>query len=241
MKNFQQNLKWRAGIIGMIALVSALFASCTKNRYDNDAIVIPPAALVSVIDASPDAPSLDFYLDNNMVNLSPITYGRGLDYFKAYTGKRTATFYTAGTKTIIKSDTMSFKANTFYSLFLANVVAKADYLLTVDSIKEPAAGKALIRLVNVSPDAPAVDLGVKNGVLLASNKAYKAYSSFVSIPGSTAYTLEVRQAGTSTVLATIANVNLYSKSVYTIFLHGLAAGTGSTALTADIQTNAYYY
>lgn len=240
MKNVQQNLKRRAGIIGMVCLLAVSLSSCLKNNT-NDTIVQQPVALLAVLDASPDAPSLDFYLDNNKVNNVPIQYGNGLDYFKAYTGKRAATFFASGTTTKIKTDTVTFKENTFYSLFLANVASKPDYLLTVDSLKNPVAGMATIRLVNVSPDAPALDLGIKGGTLIASNRTYKTYSSFIPVSGNLSYILEVRQAGTSNVLVTIPNTKYYPGAVYTVWVHGLAAGTGTTALTADVQTNAYYY
>lgn len=240
MKNVQQIVKRQTGIIGMICLLAVLFSSCLKN-HDNDIIPQQPVALVSVIAASPDAPALDFFLDNNRVNTYPLTYGNGLDYFRAYPGKRTAIFYNAGTNTVVKSDTMTLKANNYYSLYLANKVSTPDYLLITDSLKNPGSGMASIRLVNVSTDAPAVDLGIKGGALIASNKSYKGYSSFIPVTGNTAYTLEVRQAGTATVLASLSNITLHTGSVYTVWLHGLASATDQTRLTADIQNNAYGY
>jgi len=238
MKNLQQIRTRRAGIIGMVCLLAAAISSCTK--VNNNDVVLPPSALISVVDASPDAGNLDFFLDNNMANTYPIVYGNGLDYLRAYVGKRTATFYTSGTTTKIKTDTMTLKDGKYYTLFLSNIASKADYLLTTDTLTNPGASNSSIRLVNLSPDAPAVDLAIQGGNTIATNKAYRGFSSFATISANT-YTFEVRQKGTTIVVATLS-ARLMPGSVYTIWLQGLASSTtDATKLAAKLQLNAYYF
>jgi hypothetical protein len=239
MKYVQQNLKRRAGIVGMMCLLAGLLTSCLKN-HDND-YVEPPVAYLSVINASPDSQPVNFFLDQNRANDLPINYGHGIDYIRAFPGKRVASFYISGSQQKLKSDTINLTAQKFYSIYLANLTATPDIILTRDSITRPDAGKATIRLVNVSPDAGAVDLGIKAGSLLASNQAYKGASVFVPVSGNSTYTLEVRKKGTTTVLVTLADVTLNSGSVYTIWLQGLASATDQKKLSASVQTNAYYY
>ena len=226
-------------MVGMMCLLAGLLTSCLKN-HDND-YVEPPVAFLSVINASPDSQPVNFFLDQNRANDFPINYGHGIDYIRAFPGKRVATFYAAGAQQKLKADTINLTVSKFYSMYLANVTATPDMILIRDSISRPDAGKATIRLVNVSPDAGAVDLGIKAGVLLASNLAYKGASAFVPIQGDATYTLEVRKKGTATVLATLADVKLNGGSVYTIWLQGLAAATDQKKLSANVQTNAYYY
>src|SRR5206468_1167126 len=107
----------RAGIIGMICLLSVLLTSCLK---DNTHYVNVPAAYVTVINASPDSQPLNFLMEPNRVNFYPLSYGHGLDYFNAYTGKRTASFYLANSQQKIASDTLTLQANKYYSIFLSN-------------------------------------------------------------------------------------------------------------------------
>jgi hypothetical protein len=240
MKKVDLLLRKKARIIGMFGLMAVLLSSCLKNNDSND-VEAPPSALISVVNASPGTQPLDFYLDQNKANIQAINYGSGLDYLKAYVGKRTATFYLAGTQQKVKSDTATLRADRFYTLYLTNVSTAPDFLLLQDAITKPADGTTAIRLVNVSADAPAVDLAIKNGQVLATNKAYKGYSDFISIPGGNTHTLEERQAGTTTVLATVNDVQLKSGSVYTVWLQGVTAATDATKLTAKVQTNAYYY
>ncbi|WP_259067842.1 DUF4397 domain-containing protein [Mucilaginibacter sp. X4EP1] len=224
--------------VGGLCLISVALSSCLKN---NNTYYNPAVALVTVVQAAPDQPSVDFYLDGNIVNQTPIVYGGGITYFKAYTGKRNAIFDATGTGTKIFSDTVTFNQNYVYSLFLANKPGSLEMVKLTDSISQPTGNNANVRFINLSPDAPAVDLGVKGSTVFITNKAYKGYSSFTPILGNTTYTFEVRQAGTNNVLATLPAQNLPSGSVYTIYFYGLANPTNSgDGLTVNIMNNANY-
>ncbi|HEY2583755.1 MAG TPA: DUF4397 domain-containing protein [Mucilaginibacter sp.] len=224
---------------GAACLLSLLLSSCLKTNNNN---YYPPVALVAFVQASPDEPQLDFYLDVDKVNIYPINYGDHFDYFRAYTGSRVANFYDHTSMNKIFSATIQLNQNTNYSLFLANKSTQPELVMLTDTINQPAAGNASIRFVNLSPDAPAVDLSVTSGSALVSNKSYKGYSTFIPIKGNATYNFQVLQTGTNTVLATLPNIFLNSGSVYTVWFHGLAASTGTTdQLAANIYTNAYFY
>lgn len=230
--------KWMAGL-SAVCLLSLLLTSCLKDKTQT---YTPPAAFVQFIQASPGEQPLDLYLNSNKVNLLPISYGDGLDYFRAFSGTRIVNIYTHPGNSKIFSDTVNLKTDSIYSMFLINKATNPGLLLLPDSLTKPAAGKASIRFVNVSPDAPAVDLAIKDTTTaLVSNKAFKGYSPFFPIQAGKTYTFEVRQHGTNTVLATLTNVALNNNQIYTIWFHGLAVTTiDSDKLKADIITNAVY-
>ena len=242
MKVYKNNSgKWIARLCA-VCLLSALLSSCLKS---NNSYYAPPVAFVSLTQASPNQPALDFYMNNNKVNISPLNYGDYIDYFRAYTGNRTLNFYSQGTMTKLFSDTATLNVNVAYSVFLINksaISVSPAMLLLTDSISKPASGKATIRFVNVSPDAPAVDLAVQDSAAFVSNKAFKGYSSFLPMQGGKTYTFNVLQHGTSTVLATLSSVPISSGLVYTIWFHGLASSSNVNDKPAlGIITNAYYY
>jgi hypothetical protein len=229
----QRKLMPFAGLLCLLLLLS----SCLK---DNTVNYNPPAALVSFFQASPDETALDLYFNNNKVNLGPIAYGTGLDYFRAYAGLRTVNFYTYGVMDKVYSDTVTIKANNVYSLFLTNKPNQPEMVLLNDTINQPPANMATVRFVNLSPDAPNVDL-VLNGTTTVTNKPYKGFSSFLPVAGNTAYTIQVKQTGTSTVLATLSGVTLNTNLVYTVIFSGLVSGTTSADQPAIYYvTNAYY-
>jgi hypothetical protein len=235
-KNAPKNLFAK---IGAACLISIALSSCLK---DNNTYYNPPVALVTVVQASPDEPNLDFFLESTKVNQNPITYNSGVDYFKAYAGKRTLNFYTTGTTTKIFSDTATFKQNYIYSVFLANKATSPELVILRDSISQPSGNNASIRFINLSPDAPSVDFAVKGGSsVITANKAYKGFSSFAPIAGNNSYTFQVLQTGTNTVLASLPSTTLQAGSVYTFWFTGLATPTNTTdGLSLNIMSNATY-
>ena len=229
--------RWTA-LLG-IGCFLLLFTSCLKSKND---YTPPPVGYVTFFQAATGQQPIDLYFNSNKVNLAPLQYGDGIDYFKAFLGLRTVNIYNSNTQTLIFSDTATIRPNIAYSLFLVNNAPQQPGLfLVTDSISKPAAGKATLRFINVSSDAPAVDLAVKDSAAFVTNKGFKGFSSFIPKAGGQTYNFEIRQHGTNTVLTTLSGVTLNSGLVYTIWLHGLAntAITGDK-LTASIVTNAYY-
>jgi len=223
--------------VGFVSLLSIMLLSCLK---DHNTYVTVPTAQLMVVQGSPDAPAEILYLNTNRVTSQPYNYGDWVGYFNAYTGTRQVVLYNYATQSVIVSDTIGLKQGVAYSLFLANTYTKPDLILLKDTISRPASGKASIRFVDVSPDAGAVDLSANNTVLV-SNKSYKGASSFLPVNGNnTTYSFQVLKSGTSTVLATLNNITIQNGQAYTVWLHGLAAGTGTTVLKADIITNASF-
>ena len=235
MKNFKNTSRRLVGGLFAVCLLSLTLSSCLK---DHETTPPTPVALLSVIQDSPGQPPLDFTLDGTRVNANQIVYGGGLDYFRAYVGKRTAAFTKSGAGGVVFSDTLTLKQNFAYTLCLVNKPATPGFLVLTDAITQPTSGNANLRFVNLSPDAPAVDLAVKDGAVLVQNKGFKGFSGFASIISKN-YTFEIRKAGTSIVLATLSNVNINSGYVYTVYLRGLTAATDATKLTADLIINAY--
>jgi hypothetical protein len=235
MEILKQTSRSKAAGIGFVALLCLLQFSCLKDKNN---YVQVPTALLMVTQASPDAPAEALFLDNNRVNNPPFNYNDYIGYFNAYTGKRNVILndYSSGAR--IASDTINLKNNIAYSLFLSNTSTHPDFTLLTDSLAQPASGMATVRLVNVSPDAGNVDL-FTNSTALITNKAYKGSSAFKPVTGNTTYIFEIRKAGTNTVL-TKDTAELKTGSVYTIWLHGLAAGSGAKKLSAGILKNAYY-
>jgi hypothetical protein len=226
--------------IGAAGLIAIALSSCLKTN--NNTYYNPPVALVTVVQASPDQPNLDFFLESTKVNQTPIAYNSGIDYFKANAGKRTLNFYTTGTTTKAFSDTATFQPNYIYSVFLANKATSPELVILRDSISQPTGNNASIRFIDLSPDAPAVDFAVKGGTsVITPRKSYKGFSSFAPIAGNNSYTFQVLQTGTSTVLASMPPITIQAGSVYTFWFTGLATPTNTTdGLSLNIMNNATY-
>jgi len=235
LKNTPKN--WVIGI-SVLCLSTLLLSSCLKS-HNND-YYNPPVAYLAFIQASPDEPPVNLFLNNNQVNFNGLLFDDYLGYIRAYTGLRTFNIDNASTMSQILSDTAHLYQNQYYTMFMVNKAATPQTLLLNDTLKKPASGNAIIRFVNVSPDAGAVDLGIQGGAKWVLNKGFKGHSAFISVTA-TSGTLQVTQAGTSTVLATLPATQLTAGSVYTIWLYGLSNTTVTgEKLGINIAANANY-
>jgi hypothetical protein len=222
--------------LACVLFLSAVgLASCIK---DNNHYVTTPSALLMVIQASPDAPAENLFLKPNQVNQSAFNYGNFLGYFNATPGNRVVQLFNYGSSTLIAADSINLVVNTTYSLFLANTYTKPDFVLLTDTLTQPATGKATIRFVNVSAGSANVDL-LADSAKLITNEPYKGASVFTPVSGDLKYNFQVRATGSTTVLASLENVEIKNGGVYTIWYHGSTTGT-NPKLSADIIANAYY-
>jgi hypothetical protein len=110
-------------------------------------------------------------------------------------------------------------------------------LVLVDNNSAPAAGKAHVRFVHASPDAPAVDIAVTGGPVLFANVPFKGVGDYLPVDAGT-YDLEARLAGTDTVALSVPGVTLEAGTVYTIFAMGLAGGEPALRSVPSVDATA---
>jgi hypothetical protein len=216
-----------------IATAIISFSSCTKKNDDPTFY-----SSLSVTHASPDAPAVDILIDNSKVTTAPFSYTNTTGYLKnLISGKRNIKVNVAGTTTNVINADITFEGNKSYSLFAIDSVSKLSTLSTVDDLTTPAAGKAHVRFIHLSPDAPAVDIAVVGGgPVVFPNSSFKQASAFTPLAAGT-YNLEVRVAGTSTVALTLPPITVADGKIYTVFAKGFLTGTGTQALGAEIIVN----
>ena len=221
-------------VVGLLALI---LPSCSKTALNTN--ISTPQAALNFVQACPDEAALDLLINNIKVGQTAITYGQYTGYFALNAGNNLVSFNNDATMTKILADTVSFNPNTIHTLFLTNTVSQPQVFALTDTLVAPSAGNASVRFVDVSPDAPAVDLVIKGGATLVSNRSFKGYSSFAALPANMFYNFEVHKAGTATVLAILSNVKINPGFVYTIWFHGLSAGTTANGdeLSADFMIN----
>ena len=190
--------------------------------------------------ASPDAPGVDLLIDDVFkVNTQPLTYPDNTGYLDAETGTRNIKVNVAGTSTpFINGINLDLEVDKYYSVFAVDQVSEITGLgYLEDDLTMPAAGKAHVRFVHLSPDAPAVDIALVGGAVVFPNVAFKGFTAFTPLDAGVAYNLEVRVAGTSTVALVLPPVTLQAGKIYTVFAKGFLAGTGAQALGAEIIVN----
>jgi LPXTG-motif cell wall-anchored protein len=192
-------------------------------------------ARVRVVHASPDAPAVDVWVDGN-VAFSNAPFQGITDYASLAAGSyQVQVTPTGATEPVVIDAALDLAASTDYTVVAVGMLADIEPLVLVDNNAAPAAGKAHVRFVHASPDAPAVDIAVADGgPVLFSNIAFKGVGDYLPVDAGT-YDLEVRLAGTDTVALSVPGVALADGTVYTIFAMGLAAGEPALAAVPSVD------
>jgi hypothetical protein len=186
-------------------------------------------AMVRVVHASPDAPAVDIYVDGARA-FANAAFKAATNYANLTPGRHEVKVFPTsangqGTPAISANPDLPAGA---YTIVAVNKLANIEPLVLTDNLARPAAGKAHVRFVHASPDAPAVDIAVKGGPVLFPNVAFKGFSQFTPVDAAT-YDLEVRLAGTNTVALAVPGVALKDGDIVTVFAMGLAAGQPALA------------
>jgi hypothetical protein len=222
--------------LGIMVMMGVL-TSCSKE----DDVMAPATARVMVVHASPNAPAVDLRV-NNAVALSNVAYPANSNYSSIGAGSTNIKVSPTGTTNYVIDATVDLKSNMNYSVFAIDSVAKIKAAVVTDDLTAPAAGKAHVRFFHFSPNAPAVDIAVTGGPVVFSNRMFNdqatnnALQNFTPLDAGT-YNLEVRLAGTNTVVLSLPNLMLTAGKIYTVFAKGFVGGTGMQALGAQVITN----
>jgi len=217
----------------LLAAVSMVMISCSD---DDNPVVPTDKATVMVVHASPNAPAVDLLVDNNVAG-SGLAFPNNTAYLSVDAGTRNVKVNVAGTSTTVINADLSLTANDSYTVFAVDSVSKISTVVLNDNLAAPAAGKAHVRFVHLSPNAPAVNITLTNGTIVFGNNAFKQATDFTPLDAGT-YDLQVRDAATNnTVVLDLPGIALTNGKIYTVFAKGFLGGTGAQALGAQIIVN----
>ena len=206
------------------------------------ALVLAPAALaqgnarVRVVHASPDAPAVDVWVDGNQV-LTNVPFFTASDYLDVPAGPHDIKVTPAGdaNTAVIDAKGVTVESGKAYTIAAVGKLAEIKPAVLADNLAAPAAGKAHVRVVHASPDAPAVDIKVKGGPTLISNLAFPKDSGYSPVDAGT-YDLVVTPAGSEAVALDLPGTTLEAGKIYDIFAVGLL--NGEPKLRVEVTTPA---
>jgi hypothetical protein len=215
------------GVAGLLALSAGPVAAQDEAR-------------VRVLHASPDAPAVDVYLDDAMVDaLTDVPFGTLSDYLPIPAGTYNVKVYATGTTTdpVLDFDA-PVEAGMSYTIAAINPVASIDRAIFADnpSLDDT---KALVRVVHLSPDAPAVDIAPDGADAVIPNLAFPDATDYLPLEPNT-YDLEVRVAGSDAVALQLDPLEIKGGRAYSVFAIGSAAmePLGGNALTVIVALDA---
>lgn len=220
-------------MVAFLLMGATMFTSC---KDDEEETTPAAAGRLMIIHASPDAPDVDLLLDGSKLNTAPVSFLDNTAYVSASAGTRVLKVNVTGTTTTALQANLSVASGKSYSVFAVDSVASLSGVVFEDNLATPASGKAHVRFIHLSPNAPAVDVALDGGAVVFGDYEFKEGSAFTPLDAGT-YDLEVRLAGTSTVALDLDPITLTAGKIYTVYAKGFAGGAGDQALGAQIIVN----
>ena len=199
----------------MLAAIFITVGSCDLDDGDNY-YPNPDVAYGVIANASPDSDDLFFYADSNNINSSPLNYTDAAGYSNFYTGDRTFSIED-GEGHQLATVEKTIARGEFISIFAVNNVADIELVVYDDMLENPALNHAMVRFINLSPDAPAIDIN-SDEEIFAEGLEFKQATDFIEIEGGT-YTITYTDPADAT-LYTDTDVTFHSGRIYTIYTKG---------------------
>ncbi len=227
-------MKFKNLVLALAVSITAFtFVGCDDE--EDPMQPVPSNSSTMVIHASPDAPGVDILVDNTVAGTN-LTYLLNTPYLTLPSGTRNIKVNVTGTSTTVIEGNINFAKDKSYSIFAVDSVANIEPLVLEDNLAAPASGKVHVRFIHLSPDAPAVDITLADGTVVFGNVAFKGSTAFTPLDGGN-YNLQVRLAGTATVVLDLGSVTLPTGKILTVYARGFVAGIGAQALGASVIEN----
>jgi hypothetical protein len=252
----------------IVLACSILFIiSCKKEVNTIYRDPVSDSSSISITNASPAVSNLQFYLNNQPIALpnAPLSFGQTvyamyvnnanpyrpdttlLPYINISSGYQQLGFSSYGSSNIFGNLINQFEPGNSYSVFITDTIhhGQITTVLLHDYIGKTDSTHAQIRFLNLSPDAPPLDLW---GYLNAGATGYKVSSNCAYIPNDfnsliNGQTFSSINAGPYFFIASVAGTSdiviqgeLYipGNSIITIYAKGYVGGTGANAIDVGV-------
>jgi hypothetical protein len=182
-------------------------------------------ANLRVVHASPDAPNVDVYVDDAEA-LTDVPFGAVSDYLALSTGSHAVRITAAGdADTVVFDEEVELMAADYTAVAQGELEESAENGFSVqvleDDVEAPGSDTAAVRLVHLSPDAPAVDVTVESSGDAVFDGVAFGETATAEVPAGD-YTLQVRgdTEGNDGDVAASFDVTVEGGREYTAFAVG---------------------
>lgn len=208
-------------VIGVVAGSVVVVGQTVTDEQSQD------TSYLRVAHASPDAPAVDVYLNNESA-LTNVSFGAVSEYQQLPAGTYNVTVTAAGDREAVVFDgNLSVEPREAVTVAATgeitdNATTAFEPVVYSDDALTPDENTSAVSVVHLVPDAPTVDVTVAGtNTTIADNVSFQDASDYVNVPAGN-YTLEVRQAtaGDNGTVVTTVPVSLAGGEAYS----GLAVG-----------------
>lgn len=211
--------RWMAALLALGALLGGCGGGADRTK-----------AQVRLVNASAGYSQLDMQVDGQL-RQGQVPYGGADAYVEVDPGKASSSITSAGSATTLLSFTPALSEKKYYSVLAFGAAGALRQMLLDENIGAPDTNKALLRVVNVSPDAGALDVYLTaptdllpNVVAVQTAVAYGVQGNYTLVNSGT-WRLRITAAGNKTdVRLDVPVVVLASKQISTLVLTASKGG-----------------
>ncbi|GAA0711791.1 DUF4397 domain-containing protein [Paraclostridium ghonii] len=199
---------------------------CFKTKDGN--------SIVRVFHASPNAPAVDVYIDGQLA-VKDLSFTNFSDYSYLPEGMHTIQITPTGDPSkIVINKMVDVPDDRIFTIAAVGNLEDIELLLLEDDINEvPSTKEATLRVVHLSPDAPAVNIIANNNTIF-KNINFKESSNYIKVPAGM-YDVKVALSENENIVLS-SKVNLKANRIYTIFAVGNPPNLG---LIQSVDVNTY--
>lgn len=215
-----------------LALILTSFIAISACKKDE---VSTTVSYLRTVNASPTLATYNVYLNGSVINSAALPYAGSVAYTAREAGSYSLKFTTASSSESLFTKSVTLSPNVYQSFYLINKSGSLDGLALTDDLSISATDKAYIRFINLSPDAPAMDL-IKNGTTTAlfTNKAYKTATAFTQVDAGS-YVLDAKETASGTVKASLTGFTFIAGYHYDIIYGGLVTPADDSQRPVNLQ------
>ncbi|MFC6733435.1 DUF4397 domain-containing protein [Haladaptatus sp. DYSN1] len=217
-------------VIGSVATIGGAFAQ--EEPTAGDEIPTQERTYLRVIHASPDAPSVDVYVENESV-LENVSFSTVSDYLTLAAGSYNVTITAAGDREAeVFNGTLTLDARSINTVIATGEVSALGTNESTafapkvfeDDAYTPAENESALSVIHLSPDAPAVDVTTtvnNTTIVLADNVSFGNGTEYLTVPAGN-YTVDIRAASDDNngTVVTSVDVTLESGVAYSALAVG---------------------
>jgi hypothetical protein len=192
-------------------------------------------ATIRVVHAVANGPDIDVFVDGDRI-LRNVEYTDITDYEDVDSGNTDIEIQVDGDELV--SGTFNLRDNRIYTITVAGLLSDTinfpiSLLITTDSDSTPASGDTTLRFLHTSAGSPNVDVYADDN-LVWQNIAYGTVGSYQTVRDGS-YSIDVRVAGTNTIVVGPVDLDFDSRSINSIFAVGIPNDNDSplTAIVAQ--------
>lgn len=159
-----------------ICLSSVILSSCLND--DNGVIDVPQnVGKVAFINAAPGTTNLKYYANDNLINSGGTDYGNSFGYLNFEIGN----YNISAGESDLNPLSLNVELNKLYSIYTYKENDTIKLISYADNLVEAEHGKAVIRFIQLSPDAPQMKIGIDGETSDLGIYNFKGNSQFMNI------------------------------------------------------------